>query len=166
MTDEELQKFAAMISAEPLGLAHYRPEPWALNGYCIANVWKKVELSGGRAIFGWTFQIKTRPEGEYLVATHHSVWCNPKGELVDVTRLHEIENNRPLRIDGDVVFQVDRQAQPIQENNKVLPLPLWYHTYSGDDSLAQYVAKLQRDEVTSWQALCDSEERPPNSIIL
>src|SRR5262249_48861850 len=128
MTDEEVQSFGASISPEPFGLASYRPESHAENCYCFGNVWNKVASHGGRSVYGWTFQFKIRPEGEYLVATHHAVWCNPQGQLVDITPVHDLEMHRPLMIDGDVLFQVDSSAEPITKGNMVFPLPLKYHT--------------------------------------
>src|SRR5690242_20525401 len=68
---EDINRIAAQVVPEPPGLIYHEPEPWALPRACFANAWRKVELSGGRHRYGWTFHLEVRPGvGEYLFLPH------------------------------------------------------------------------------------------------
>ncbi|MEO6878437.1 MAG: hypothetical protein ABI205_08150 [Gemmatimonadaceae bacterium] len=92
---EDIQRIARRVSSETPGLAHHRPESWAEARWCIHNVRKKVELDGGRARYGWTFNPRRGAAGPYITLAFHAVWNAPDGRLIDVTPLDPDE--RPGR---------------------------------------------------------------------
>jgi hypothetical protein len=51
-------------------------------GQCYRNVLKVVAEHGGSPRTGW---LLTWWPGRYVEALHHAVWCNPAGDLIDVT---------------------------------------------------------------------------------
>lgn len=53
---------------------------------CHENVLLKVKNDGGKRISGWKL---TCVYGLYLEAEFHSVWCDPSGELFDITKPQE-----------------------------------------------------------------------------
>jgi hypothetical protein len=51
-----------------------RPEAWARQSYCFANVDRKVKECGGTARFGWKFlQVPVGSTPGILTAVHHAV---------------------------------------------------------------------------------------------
>src|SRR5688572_28586176 len=120
---EDIEAVATKISPGPLGLVYHEPERWAQTRCCFDNVWRKVELTGGRERYGWTFHLKTRPGVvEYLFVTLHAVWNPPDGRLIDVTPFHEDPIHHPLMKDGGIVFLVVDSARPVVFGNVTAPL--------------------------------------------
>lgn len=130
----EIEAIVAKISPDPLGLAYHQPELWAEVTNCFANSWRKVELSGGRIVYGWTFHSRIREGvGDYIYVTHHTVWNHPDDRLIDVTPLHSNPIHHPLMIVGSVLFQVDFTAQPFVKGEVTAPLPLRYFATTGGE---------------------------------
>lgn len=59
-----------------------KPSADAQPSACFDNVARKVERAGGSVAAGWA--IWSVP-GLYFEAEHHGVWCNKRGELIDVS---------------------------------------------------------------------------------
>jgi hypothetical protein len=156
-----IKKFAATISSQPLGLAYHQPEGWATPARCFENVFEKVRRSGGAPRFGWTFLYRISPVGGYLVATHHAVWHEPNGRLIDVTPFHEDAKHHPFSPGGSVLFLVDDAAQPLQVGGAIGPLPLRFFPLEDDESLLRYMDKLRADDDASLQATYDAATKPP-----
>lgn len=154
VTHELLDDVAAQISEGPMGLAYHRPEIWAEPTRCFENATRKVNESGGRTIYGWTFHIRfaEKVDGNppYLYVTHHAVWHNPNGELVDVTPYPDERHKPYTPTNGSILFLVDYAAKPVVSSNQVAPLPLRFFPIGNDAALKQYVRKLNEQE----QARC------------
>ena len=144
---EEIDAIAAKVGNGPLGLVHHQPEAWAQPACCFDNVWRKVELSGGRTRYGWTFHSRIKEGvGEYIFVTHHAVWNAPDGRLIDVTPFHEDTRHHPLLIDGSVLFLVDDRAEPVVKGTVIAPLPLRYFPRGADEKIAKYVEEMNDEE--------------------
>jgi hypothetical protein len=153
---DDINRIAAQVVPEPPGLIYYVPEPWALPRACFANAWRKVELSGGRHRYGWTFHLKVRPGmGEYLFLTHHAVWNHQDGRLIDVTPFQEDTLHHPLMIDGSILFLVDNSAEPIIRGEVISPLPLRYFALGNDAEINRYVSELNEKEKAELTALIE-----------
>lgn len=63
-----------------------RPEPWAMENYCFANVKRQIEEQGGSGQCGWLFHEVPG----ILVAVHHQVWRSPDGEAICITPQNEL----------------------------------------------------------------------------
>lgn len=153
---DDINQIAAQVAPQPPGLIYHEPEPWALPRACFANAWRKVELSGGRHRYGWTFHLKVRPGiGEYLFLTHHAVWNHPDGRLIDVTPFHDDKLHHPLMIDGSILFLVDNGAEPIVQGEVISPLPLRYFALGDGVEINRYVNELNEKEKAELTALIE-----------
>jgi hypothetical protein len=144
-----IDRFARTISRQPLGLATYAPEPWADIRLCFENARRKADRDGGEARFGWMFQhklVEALPGPGYLVAIHHAVWRAPNGYLFDVTPLHPDPINHPLAQEGDTLFLVDDQAQPVRSGQMIGPRPTKFFALDEDQKLAVHVQRLRNAE--------------------
>lgn len=74
--------FCATISPTPPVYVPVNPEAAAKPVYCFDNSAAQAARAGGSAVYGWA--IWHWP-GRWFEAEHHAVWCNPAGELIDVT---------------------------------------------------------------------------------
>lgn len=110
ITEDELGKgirgFSTKLSSQPLGLAIHQPAVGALASNCISNAMNVKRKDGGEVRYGWYFIHRFSPQyGNYLIATHHAVWHNPKNtQLIDVTPYHEDEKHRPYSPGGNYFF--------------------------------------------------------------
>lgn len=144
-----LTSFARTISQEPLGLALYRPPPWAAATFCFQNTKRQAEGHNGRALFGWMFHhrvVADIPGPGYLIAVHHAVWHAPNGGLVDVTPFHDDPKHRPISPGGDVLFLVDTKATPITDGFLIWPLPSRFQPLGIHEPLIAHVRHLQEEE--------------------
>jgi hypothetical protein len=153
---DDINRIASSISPITPGLVYHEPEPWAQPRACFANVWHKVEVSGGRHRYGWTFHPRTRPGvGEYIFLTRHAVWNHRDGRLIDVTPFHEDKLHHPLMIDGSVLFLVDDSAEPVVKGQVTAPLPLRYFALGDCREINEYVSELNRKEQEELAALIE-----------
>jgi hypothetical protein len=153
---EEINAIAKQISTGPLGLAYHQPESWAEVANCFANSWRKVELSGGRTIYGWTFHSRMKEGvGDYIFVTHHAVWCRPDGRLVDVTPFHDDPKHHPLTQDGSVLFLVDFKAEPVVRGAVTAPLALRYFARTPSTEIEEYVRQMNEKEQQELAALIE-----------
>jgi len=138
-----------------VGLVEHRPEPWAEAARCFENAARKARESGGRILFGWTFQhriVEHLDGAGYLVATHHAVWHAPDTRLVDVTPYPDARHI-PLGVGGSTVFLVDRSARPVERPGLIGPLPLRYFALADDLGLADHLTRLTEAEHLACVAL-------------
>ena len=73
-------------------------------------------------------------------------WPHWKGQLVDVTPLHDDPKHQPISPGGDVLFLVDTSAQPIAVGVTVGPRPSRFYALDADERLVAYVRGLQDAE--------------------
>jgi hypothetical protein len=162
LTKDMIDKVARQVSRGPMGLAHYRPEAWALPTNCFRNVARKVQESGGRGLYGWTFhhRLAEKIPGNplYLYVTHHAVWHAPDGSLVDVTPYPD-ERHKPIGQDGDTLFLVDEGAAPIAVAGQPAPLPLRFFAIDESAELTRYIEELNQREKASCRELYDRAGR-------
>ena len=159
IAEKEIDAIAVKISRGPLGLVCHQPEAWARPKCCFSNVWRKVELSGGRTRYGWTFHSRINAgAGEYIFVTHHAVWNPPDGRLIDVTPFHEDPQHHPLLIDGNVLFLVDDKAKPVVKGAVTAPLPLRYFPRGDDEKIAKYVEEMNDKEQQELTSLIDRHD--------
>jgi hypothetical protein len=153
----EIEAIATKIGSGPLGLVYHQPEAWARPTCCFDNAWKKVELSGGRTRYGWTFHSRIKDGvGEYIFVTHHAVWNPPDGRLIDVTPFHQDPRHHPLLIDGSVLFLVDDKAEPVVKGAVIAPLPLRYFPRGDNEKIVKYVEEMNDKEQQDITSLIDS----------
>jgi hypothetical protein len=143
---EDIMRVARQVSDGPMGLAFLRPEPWAEPRWCMHNVREKVELDGGRARYGWTFNIRRGPAGPYITLAHHAVWNTPDGKLVDVTPLDPDPRVHPVMEDGHTLILVDFNAEPVATRIGPAPLPSRSFPMTNSPELAHYVAEWNERE--------------------
>lgn len=142
-----ISKFAKTISSEQLGLIFHKPTTESKPTHCFENVMRFVEKNGGEIIYGWYFLNRMNPYyGEYLIATHHAVWYNPKGSLDDITPFHSDSKHHPIIQNGEIVFLMDCKAKPIQYGSIIIPLPLKFYAPNDDPKINSYVISLQKKE--------------------
>jgi hypothetical protein len=144
-----IERFARTISAQPLGLAKYAPEPGADIRLCFENARGKAEQSGGEVRFGWMFQhklVQQIPGPGYLIGIHHAVWRGPNGYLFDVTPLHPEPQHHPLAVRGDTLFLVDDLAQPVRSGRLLGPRPIKFFALDEDAQLVSHVERLRAKE--------------------
>jgi hypothetical protein len=147
-----IQRFAAEIGGERLGLVVHRPEHWAKPLRCMENVLEKMERDGGCGLFGWIFHLRfAEGLGHYLLATHHAVWHSPDGVLIDVTPFHAEERHQPILERGDVLFLVHRSATPVQRGHVSAPLPLKFFAVTESEEMRAYVIHLTAAEEQKCQ---------------
>ena len=100
----KVQEFAAEIGSDLLCQAFHQPEKKARPSCCFQNVWDKVDRDDGNILYGWTFNLRINAEyGEYLMATHHAVWCAPDNKLIDVT---PFTDDQLSNLDGRLLLDV------------------------------------------------------------
>jgi hypothetical protein len=97
--------------------------------------------------------VEDIPGPGYLIAVHHAVWHSPPGQLVDVTPLHDDPKHQPISPGGDVLFLVDRNAQPIAAGVTVGPRPSRFYALDADERLVAYVRGLQDAEDEAYRDL-------------
>ena len=150
--DSAIRSFAGAIEASELTLAYHKPPPEAEFANCISNALRYCESHGGQPVTGWYFQIRTSSKGgRCLIATHHTVWHDPKTmKLFDVTPFHPNSNCRPICQNGDPIFLVDRNATPNVNENKIMPLPSRFHPIDQTPAAIELTAELQREEFRSY----------------
>jgi hypothetical protein len=140
-------EFSKTISNQELGLVYHRPDPSAIATNCFANVLSCIELHGGRIKFGWYFNSRISQFGEYIFATHHAVWLDGEnGFLIDFTPFHQDKKHHPLTIEGNILFLLDDNAQPLKLRNLLIPLPLKFFAIAEEPSLKEYIYNLQERE--------------------
>lgn len=150
---EDINRVARSIGDGPMGLAHHRPQPWALPSSCFDNVQEMVRRNGGRGLSAWMFHPRMRPSvGRYVVATPHAVWHNPHdGSLVDVTP-HPDELHAPIIQRGGVLVLIDSGADPVFIDDGVfLSPPLRFFAIGDSPTLAEYVSQLNERAVTDFE---------------
>ena len=155
---ELLSRFAATLSKESLGLVEHLPEAGARPMQHLQNVLLKVNRDGGSAIYGWVFLNRESAHGPYLIALHHSIW-SPVGSTaaIGITPFHEDAKYQPFcPAPGKVLFLLDEAAQPKIIGSALSPLPSKYFPVTEDPNLAAYVEKLNEEEQTHFQKLCES----------
>jgi hypothetical protein len=149
LTPATIEGVARQVSSQRVGLAFHKPEAWALPTNCFRNVERKVVESGGRAQFGWTFHHRLAEKIPglplYLYLTHHAVWVDPEGRLVDVTPYQD-PRHEPIGKDGDPLFLMDDSAKPVPVAGQPAPLPLRFFAVDSGLELAQYIEELNREE--------------------
>ena len=156
ITNEELdiaiENFAKTISKQILGLVYHRPTPEAKATNCISNVLSFIERNGGGIKFGWTFHHRISPEfGDYLFSTHHAVWHNPNGNLIDITPFNNDPKHHPKTVNGSILFLLDDNAKPIKVENYLIPLPLKYYAIYKNEKLEHYVKSLRDKELKYYK---------------
>jgi hypothetical protein len=147
----DIQRIAQQISRNLFGFIHHEPEPWARPACCFENVLRKVEISGGQGVSGWTFHYRSNPEfGGYVFVTHHGVWGAPDRRLIDVTPFHDEQAHHPFALNGEVLFLVDETAKPVElaSDNAaaIAPLPSRFFALGNGLEIMRYVQKLNDHE--------------------
>lgn len=165
---QKIQESAHKISSGPLFQAHHQPEAEARPSSCFHNVWAKVDKDGGTILFGWTFKHRVnRDYGEYLVASHHAVWCAPDNTLIDVTPF--TNNHHPYISGNNVIFLVDKSAHPVERKNLLVdgdhvnlkaPQPSKYFALNYSHELKEYVNKLAEKEQKACQEIYEGKVNP------
>jgi hypothetical protein len=151
----EIDSIAQSISNGPIGLAWHEPEPWAEPHRCFENAAIKAQAEGGKVIFGWTFhcRIVEMIQGPgYIFASHHAVWHDISGRLVDVT-LHPDQKHKPLGPEGNIIFLVDSSAEPVRTGNQIAPLPTRCFARDADPRLVAYVSELNQKELEACRTI-------------
>jgi hypothetical protein len=156
ITEEELnfaiEEFATKIRNQQLGLVYYKPDSDSLPTMCIENVKHYVKKNGGTEKYGWTFHHRYSSEfGDYLFATHHSVWYAPNGNLIDITPFHSDPKHHPMTIEGSVLFLLDDSALPIKRGKYLIPRPLKYHAIEKSKELLEYMETLRAKEAKHYK---------------
>ena len=148
--DKALKNFAKTISSQQLRLIYYRPDKDSMPTDCIENVKRFVESNGGSVKYGWTFNHRVSPQyGDYLFATHHAVWLDTNGILIDITPFHAEEKHQPMTIEGSIMFLLDDNAQPIKRGRYLIPRPLKYYPILKNKELKEYL-EIQRAEEAKY----------------
>ena len=148
-----IESFAKSLSKETFGLVYYRPDRDSIATDCISNVIHYVEKYGGSSIYGWYFGHRESAKfGNYLVATHHSIWRAPDGNLFDITPFHEELKHQPLTNQGSVIFQVDTNAKPIKLGKILIPRPLKFYPISKSEDLNNYLKTLEQKEIDDYKS--------------
>ena len=162
---ELLARFAATISAGPLGTIDNEPDAAARPLESIKNVLKKIQRDGGRALFGWVFLNRGAVHGEYLIALHHAVWSAEGSALiVDITPLHDEPRFRPYcPSPARVLFLLDESAEPRMIGRGMAPLPSRFFPVTDDPKLAAYVEQLNTEERMQFENLGPSGIDAPNA---
>lgn len=151
---EGIQKIAPEISPDPLCQAYYQPEATARPSCCFYNVWEKIDKDGGDICFGWTFSIRANPQyGGYIAATHHAVWHAPDKKLIDVTPFPEKLELHPYNWNNYVLFLIDRDAEPFNNEKVIAPLPTKHFAIGNNSELTVYVNKLDEKEQKACQEI-------------
>lgn len=149
MTFEEgVRAFASQRGgAQLVGLVTHCPSPWARPQRCLENVMEKVEKDGGLLITGWYFSPREKlGVGPYVIATHHAVWADLDGSLLDITPQHEDPQLRPFSVDGSVLFLVDPSAEPLENDRCISVLPSRFLPLTDDTRLHEYLEALRVEE--------------------
>jgi hypothetical protein len=77
-----LQRFVRHFDLEQPKRVAIRPERDSTIDACYVNVGRQVDAKGGIGVYGW----KIMQFGAlFLQGIHHSVWVNPKGQMLDIT---------------------------------------------------------------------------------
>jgi hypothetical protein len=156
-----IKQFAATAGG-PLELVEHRPEPWAVPMGCFQNVRQKVSRDGGTGLSGWHFLMRHSPEhGDYLIATHHSIWQTPGSPLIDITPFHEHPGHQPLTEGRRVIFLADSNSTPIVIGDQLVPQPSQFIPLNYSRKLADYLAKLSRKEVSIFEENCEIARQNP-----
>lgn len=152
-----INRFAASLSNQPLGLACHQPEEYSQHTKCFENAMTKMSRNGGRVQFGWIFSHRYPshiPQSSgYLMATHHAVWHSPDGSLVDVTPMHPDPKHHPFRPNGSILFQVDSSAEPVVIGKYMAPLPILFFPLGNDNTIISYVKTLNQREQDSCKEM-------------
>ncbi len=150
----KIEEFATQICKKPfLGLVFHVPEIWARPNLCYLNVMEKVNKSGGKEVYGWTFNFRKSNVGHYLFATHHCIWGSPDGNPIDITPFNEEPKHHPITQDGSVLFLIDDTAMPLIKGDVIAPLPLRFFAIEDNQEIKEYVAKLNSDESDKYKML-------------
>jgi hypothetical protein len=165
---QKIQEFAHKISSEPLCQADHQPEEEARPSSCFHNVWAKVDKDGGAILFGWIFGCRVNPNyGDYLVATHHAVWCAPDKILIDITPF--TNSHHPCVSGNNVIFLVNELALPVEcknllvdgeRMNLIAPRPSKYFALNDSHELKEYVNKLAEKEQKACQEIYEGKVNP------
>ena len=143
----KVQEFAAEIGSDLLCQAFHQPEKKARPSCCFQNVWDKVDRDDGNILYGWTYNLRINAEyGEYLMATHHAVWCAPDNKLIDVTPFTDDPKHHPIANGNYILFLVDELAQPVENEIVLAPLPLKFFALSDSLELKAYLDKISVKE--------------------
>lgn len=158
---EGIKKFASEISSEPLGEVYHQPENDASPLSCFQNVLIKVKKDGGGILFGWTFSYRFNAEyGDYLMATHHAIWCSPDQILLDVTPFTDNQKHHPLGRKNYIIFLADQLAEPVQAGDLLAPLPLKFFALNDNQKLRAYVKEMEQEEYKACQELYEGKFSP------
>src|SRR5262245_9266324 len=116
ITKAMIERVAQQVSDQQIGLVVHKPEPWAEPTNCFRNVARKVREAGGREQYGWTFHHRLAEKLPglplYLYVTHHAVWHEPDGHLIDVTP-YPNDRHKPCCIGNSPLFLLDDKAKPV-----------------------------------------------------
>ena len=88
----------------------------------------------------------------YLYLTHHAVWADLDGRLIDVTPYPDARH-RPITTVNDPLFLVDDTARPIAAGGQPAPLPSRFFAIDDGPELAAYLAELNRKEREACEKL-------------
>ena len=157
----KVQEFAAEIGSASLCQAFHQPEKKARPSCCFQNVWDKVDRDDGNILYGWTFNHRINAEyGEYLMATHHAVWCRSDNKLIDVTPFTDDPKHHPIDSGNYILFLVDELAHPVENEIVLAPLPIKFFALSESRELKDYLAKISLKEQKACQDIYDGNVNP------
>lgn len=160
---ECIQAIAPTVSTGNIWRARQEPESWAEPRRCFENVWRKIELDGGRAAYGWTFLHRYTehvPGSGYLLLTHHAVWHAPNKKLIDVSP-YPVDRDRPLGPEGTTMFLADEMATPIVRGNITAPRPLRFFAVEPlNEQMMAYVQKLNKEEAEKMGRIYNGDLSP------
>lgn len=142
---KHLDQFATEINGGHIGLIQIMQENWAKPLRCYNNVRNKIIQSGGMEVFGWTFLSKRSKNGDYLIAQHHAVWGSPDRNIIDVTPY--LDEHYPLAMNGNLLFLMDLDVQPIIINGVFAPTPSKFYPITKSDEMNEYISELKGKEI-------------------
>ena len=146
-----INDFSKILSKDSLILIEHKVDNLSKQTDCISNVLSFKEKNGGEIVYGWTFHHRFSQEfGDYLFATHHAIWKNSRGVLIDITPFHEKVKHHPINISEKILFLQDFKAQPYQVENYLIPLPLKYFAIKKTKELKRYIDYLKKKEMKHY----------------
>lgn len=107
--DRHIQDFCRRVAPEARPrLLEIIPDPQSLPQECFPNVARKVELEGGRIVFGWA--VWEWP-GVYIEAEHHAVYESPQGAWIDNTPSPSSDITHRLFVrDDSAIYNFDNEG--------------------------------------------------------
>ena len=124
-----------------------RPDPSAKPATCFRSVAGKIEREGGSGQMGWMFEGYKG----FLDVIHHCVWCDPNGQLIDITPFDDMWRDTVVMHDGKVVFLADDSATLIKPAGCEFGLarPNRLHIYNNKANLHMVSALIQEER--KWE---------------